>query len=331
MRVQDVIDYIRFKRKFDLLGVFAFLKLLFYKLQGKKLILINSAAGLGDYLWIRNYFELIKNSKEYRNSAIILLATERWMSFAKELDKQNIDLFINFHNPHRPLFTESFLLRAFKFDIFLTFFPKMHCYQGINSFVTADKHIDAETFLEESFANKFYESRHNLIVSQLVDVPNDFKHTLPIVTEGRKPNGSYAVLVPEGFAMGELSVEQLSLIVDKLDSDYEMSVILLGLKRHEKMFSKLKKIVKNNQRLLNGCGKYKEIDLLEIIDGASLVITPNTSIYHMALQLNKKTICLTKNAPMALDFEAKDIKYIVTEGELKEISPEEILDTMEKI
>ena len=77
------------------------LKILKFKLTGKKMILINEAAGLRDYLWVRNYFKVLKNHPKYSKYKIVFLATERWLDFAKDMDSDYVDIFIPLDNPYK--------------------------------------------------------------------------------------------------------------------------------------------------------------------------------------------------------------------------------------
>ncbi|MDD3237536.1 MAG: hypothetical protein PHV37_05505 [Candidatus Gastranaerophilales bacterium] len=331
MRVQDIIDYMRFKRRFDLMGIFSFLKLLICKFQKKELILINAAAGLGDYLWIRNYFKLIKESPQHKNSAIILLATERWLRLSKKIDNGYVDIFMNFHNPNMALFTETFLLRCFKFDTYINFFPEGNLHKEINKYATSNNKITCDIVDQKGYTNEFYQKRNDLIMSQFVDIPQNFKHELPIIDNASETSKDYIVLVPAGFAMGELSDEQLKTITDFVDEKFRYAVLLLGLKNHKPVAKRLKKIVNNPKNLINGCGKFYEYELPSILEGAKLVITPNTATYHMALMLDKNIICFSKENPMSLDFEKNNVEHIISDKEISDIPSQKIVDLINKM
>jgi ADP-heptose:LPS heptosyltransferase len=60
----------------------------------KKNILLIRLDAIGDYVLFRNYIEILKKSKKYKNYKITLIGNIAWKNLAEELDSQFIDEFI---------------------------------------------------------------------------------------------------------------------------------------------------------------------------------------------------------------------------------------------
>lgn len=131
---------------------------LLYFIKKEKIILINEAAGLGDYLWVRNYFKLIKNDDKYKNYKIALCATERWLDFAMDMDSDYVDIFLPFKNPYKPKILELIPLIIFKFEVFINFRASSKNWETITNTVSSKT-----TYTDRIFRN------NNLIYPNLYD------------------------------------------------------------------------------------------------------------------------------------------------------------------
>ena len=148
------------------------LKLIFrfsiYKLHGRKIIIINEASGLGDYLWIRPIFRLLKESHEYKKSAIVLLGTERWKEFALKFDSDYCDDFIFFDDPHNPKPRELIALKLFTYEYFINFRHNFNQWENLNKSIKSSKEY-YNTSIERDNLNEIYKTRFKNIIEQIFD------------------------------------------------------------------------------------------------------------------------------------------------------------------
>ena len=299
-------------------------KILLYKIKKEKIIVINEAAGLGDYIWVRSYFKLIKNNEKYKDHKIFMLTTKRWTDFAKDFDSEYVDMFLPFKDPYAPKFAELLPLRLINADIFINFRANQNYWDKINNTVNAQIIID-----NQNITNKegFYSERYNAIISQLLPIPSDWHHSLNYKTKVKKDYGDYILLVLSGYTEGKLTLHQLKIIINELLKKYNYPIMLLGQKKDSKTYNTLA-TAGLKAHLINGCNKFKTYELPYIVDKAKLVITPNTSTLHMAILLNKKTLCF--NSSMKHLYQSENITYITSSERISTINDDTIIEAIQK-
>lgn len=307
-------------------------KILIYKLFRRKTIVINEAGGLGDYLWVRNYFKVIKSSNLYKDYKIIFCATKRWVEFAKRLDSNYVDVFLSFQNPYKPGFIEILALKLFKFDIFLNFRESFNQWKILTNSVKSVIKLTDKQYRNFDF---FYPNNYNVIFSQLITLPNNFKHKLPINNEPKIIDKDYCVLNVGGYSQGSLTLEQLDCIIDNiLINNNNLKILVLGTKNDIEKFKILHDKYRHN--LLPGCGDYKTIELLNLINNAKFIVTVNTSIWHFAIQLHKPHIVFSIEENWIYDLLNTDyitsnkIKYIVNKESINHISETYIANSLKE-
>ena len=307
------------------------LKLIFYKFSAQKTIIINEAAGLGDYLWVRSYFKLLKTSEKYRNYKIIFCGTKRWKDFAQKVDSKYVDIFLFFKDPYKPKFLEIFLLKMFKFDIFVNFRAASKQWDIISNTVKAQNVYTNKLNFPE---NAFYDTRNKIVMSQIIDIPSDFKHTLDYgnLKPRLKLKQPYIIIVFGGYTEGYLSKEQICSIINEIYKNYNGCILLLGTKMDKKRYDRICNSVPSElkEKLICGCGVFKESELPYVIDKADFVITTNTSIWHFAILLNKKGICFSHNQKWI--YHRTDLfQYLTADKNISDIKSREICDAIKQL
>ena len=301
------------------------LKILFYYIKKKKLILINEAGGLGDYLWVRSYFEVIKQSEKYKDYKLVFCGTKRWRDFALKYDSKNVDAWLFFNNPYNPKSLEYFCCFFVIFNIFVNFRLSQYQWAKFSNSVKAKK-----IFGDNNAKQGFYIDRNNSIITQLLELPNNFKHSLPLLKNTKiKLPEKYIVLVPSGYSMGELTKEQLNSISNSLYNKYKLPILFLGEKRNLHIYKELKSKLNCNIPLINCCNKIKESELPSIINNATLIVTPNTSIYHIALLRNKPCICFLIKDNNFIKTRTDLVLYICDDKSIQNIAIETIQKELE--
>ncbi len=136
------------------------------------------------------------------------------------------------------------------------------------------------------------------------------------------------MLVLGGYSEGKLTIHQLKLIIDELLKKYNYRIMLLGMKKDSKTYKALATAGLKDY-LINGCNMFKTKELPYIVDKARLVITPNTSTLHMAILLNKKTLCF--NSMMKHLYHSENINYIESSDGISKIKDNEIIKAIQQL
>ena len=93
--IRDLISILFALFVFIIDSIFAFL----YKkntnsIKCNRLFLVIHQAGIGDYILFRNFIEIIKNSKKYKEYKITLLGNIDWKDIAENLDYEYVEKYI---------------------------------------------------------------------------------------------------------------------------------------------------------------------------------------------------------------------------------------------
>ncbi len=253
-----------------------------YRITKRKLVVITTGSGgVGDYLWIRNYFPLLK-AKGYK---VILIAMAHWEEIVVAFDKNNIDVVRYFESCLSPKKIESIYFKLFKADVYLCFRRKC-----IADFVKSKQIYSDEKSI---YDNSFYEEKNNNTFKLFLPLPDDFKHKLPIIEPTQEKNSiikhPFVVLVEGGNTQGKLSDNQLISIAKHLT---EKGYYILFNGNYDRICSLFDNVICS--KIIDG-SLFTFPQYTYIVNEASFVVTVNTSIYHFAVQLKKTCVAISCN------------------------------------
>ena len=253
------------------------------KLKREPIVVVTTESeGLGGYLWIRNYYRVIKEHFSKRGCCIILLGMANWEEFVRTVDDEQLDIFRPFESCDSHKLVERLFFRLFRADYYIDF----------RTIYLADIVRAKHKILGNGFqkAQCFYGEANNATFQQWMALPSDFHHTIPLhevdATWMHKP---YVVLVEGGFTQGKLSDAQLQAITQHLlDKDYV--VFFNG------NISRLRSLLPeaSHPSLIDGY-QYPLHQYGTIVKGCCFVVTPNTLLYHYAIQLDKPCVVMSAN------------------------------------
>ena len=292
------------------------LKILLYKITFKKIICINTASGLGDYLYVRSYFKYIKQNNMTRDCKLVVLVTERWKDFAKKFDSKYVDIFFSFSNPHNPKQsykdkTECFLLKLIKFDYCVNFYLKHPLWKDLNSYIRSKKNYYEAPNIN---SHDFWAINNNKIFNQFLELPENFKHSIDIYNSKQLDKFKmlkYAIIVPSGCSFGEMTYSQIKISIKYLIEKQNLKVLLLGVGMSN-LYKKLcsdEELYKYNDLLINGMNIYKSYEIPFLIKYCQFILTPNTANYHIAYMLNIPMVALSQPIYSTI---YKDTKNVIT-------------------
>ena len=278
-------------------------------------VLTTESGGLGDYLWFRSYYSVIRKHYATRKSRLIVIGMRQWVPLVYDWDCEpktdHFDIYRSFESPDNPLKVESVFFRLFKADVYVDFRAR-----HLKQLVKTNEHYYGLGFRE---LKQYYESANNAVISQWFQLPDGFRHKPPLLSisdlkrqgELQKP---YVVVVEGGNTQGKLSDKQISDIVELIISkgynvfyngDYKRLLSILNSK-----FSTL------NSQIIDGY-KYPLKEYPTIVAQSKFVVTVNTFIYHLAIQLEKPVVVISANEYESIKLDAKN-QAIVFNKELQE-------------
>ena len=256
-------------------------------------VLTTESGGLGDYLWFRSYYNAIREHYAPKRCRIIVIGMCQWHQLAYDWDaypqSNHFDIYREFESPDNPHAIESMFFRLFRVDIYVNY---RACY--LKDMVKAPKTYFGLGFRREK---QYYEAANNAVMGQWFRLPIGFKHRpplLPIVDNSRleELRGPYVVVVEGGNTQGKLSIEQTLAIVEYIQShgfniffngDYQKLIAALG-----------SQLATGSSRVIDGY-QYPLAEYPTIVSNSIYVVTVNTFVYHLAIQLSKPVVVISAN------------------------------------
>lgn len=278
-------------------------------------VLTAESGGLGDYLWFRSYYSVISEHYKPKKCRIIVIGMQQWVPLVYEWDSDyktnHFDIYRSFESPDNPLKIESQFFRLFKADVYVDFRARY-----LKQLVKAKEHYLGLGFRE---TKQYYETSNNAMINQWFPLPNSFHHKpplLPIADTLRKEalQMPYVVVVEGGNTQGKLSDEQILAIVKH--------IITKGYKifyngDYKKLLSTLNsKLSTLNSQIIDGY-QYPLKEYPTIVAQSQFVVTVNTFIYHLAIQLEKPVVVISANEYESIKLDAKN-QAIVFNKELQQ-------------
>lgn len=278
-------------------------------------VLTTESGGLGDYLWFRSYYSVIRKHYSPKICRIIVIGMRQWIPLVYEWDDNqttdHFDIYRSFESPDNPLKVESVFFRLFKADVYVDFRAR-----HLKQLVKTNEHYYGLGFRE---MKQYYESANNAVISQWFQLPDGFRHKPPLLSisdlkrQGELQN-PYVVVVEGGNTQGNLSDKQISdivkLIVSKgynvfYNGDYKRLLSILNTQLSTLIF-----------QIIDGY-QYPLKEYPTIVAQSQFVITVNTFIYHLAIQLEKPVVVISANEYESIKLDAKN-QAIVFNKELQE-------------
>ena len=286
-------------------------KVLLAKLRGKALVVVTTESeGLGGYLWARGYYDLIREHYQGR-CCIVLLGMANWEEFVRTVDEDQVDIFRPFESCDSHKLIERLFFKLFRADLYIDF--RAIC---IPHLVKARRRILGAGYKAE---NCFYREANNHTISQLLTLPEGFRHQLPLhPVEADWMGEPFVVLVEGGFTQGKLTDEQLLAVGEHLiEKGYR--IFFNGDKRR----LPLKGVIDGYQYPLH--------QYATIISRCAFMVTPNTLLYHYAVQLSKPCIVLSANELLTLDQQKPDQIILYSTTPISQIPSADIVAAIEDL
>ena len=292
-------------------------------------VLTTESGGLGDYLWFRSYYSAIREHYAPAKCRIIVIGMRQWEPLAIGMDSSfksnHFDLYRSFESPDNPLRIESLFFKLFRTDVYVDFRAR-----HLQDLVNAKKCYFGKGFRE---AKQYYETANNNVINQWFSLPNNFKHKPAILQIADKERylaleKPYVVMVEGGNTQGKLSDEQtLSIIKEILYQGYD--IFFNGDYKHLKNTLFEQNFGNETSRIIDGY-TYPLAEYPYVVAQCQYVVTVNTFIYHLAIQLEKPCIVLSANEYESIKLDASN-QIILFNSKMQQALENQSLDSYKPI
>lgn len=265
-------------------------------------VITTESGGLGDYLWFRSYFDAIREHFAPRKCRIIVVGMRQWEPLALGLDNDkrsnHFDIYRSFETPDHPLKIESVFFKLFRADVYVDFRAK-----HLQNLVNTKRQFFGKGFRE---SKQYYETVNNAVINQWFSLPANFKHTPPLPPVADKSRNDalekpYVVVVEGGNTQGKLSKEQIQTIIKAVISQ-GYNIFFNG--DYKKLSTNLTLDIKHQTSDIIDGYTYPLKEYPTVVSKCQYVVTVNTFVYHLAIQLEKPCIVLSANEYESIKMDA---------------------------
>ena len=327
--IRDLISILFALFVFIIDSIFAFL----YKkntnsIKCNRLFLVIHQAGIGDYILFRNFIEIIKNSKKYKEYKITLLGNIDWKDIAENLDYEYVEKYIWIDSNK---FRKNLVYRYNKFKEILANSNKVVICPTYSRSLSSDnivKVLSAKNKIgsigdcsnikiwQKKISDKYYTKlipqkkgllfefyRNKEFFENLLETKLDIKKTF-IKLKNKKmgfglPQNYVVLFVGARARFRKWDVKNFVKIAKYIKKKYNLDIILCGgstdiedVNEFQKYF--FKDSIKYKQGdYIDLVGKTSLIDLIYVISNGNLMIANETSAPHFAVALGINTLVIS--------------------------------------
>ncbi len=282
-----------------------------------KTMLIVRLEAIGDYIHFRNFLPFVRNSKKFRDYKITLCGNDIWKDLAESYDKEFVDEFIwinrnkltsdsayrksilsqinnkRFEYAVQPNYSREFLwgdsiIRASCAKFRMGSKGDMANDLGVLKWIS-DKWF---TMLIHKNAEQVFEfNRNKIFLEELLEEPIPVKK--PVFNLSAKERKDYITLFPgAGEKIKQWSTKNFALWVLEFRRSYLNPIYICGSANDYYLGEEIIKYSGNVPGLINHCGQTNLPQLIEFIQSTALLITNDSSAFHIGAAIDTPTICL---------------------------------------
>lgn len=292
------------------------------EIESKSLLLIRLDA-IGDYVLFRNFIEVLKNNKQYKDYNITLLGNIAWKSIAIEFDSNFIDKSIwldknrfNKDLVYRYKKLNEITRRGYEIVLSPVYSREFFCVDTLVKQIYAKEKIGS--LGELSNIKKWQKSISDNYYTKLVPAKNElmfefsrnkefFKNLLQVNIDIRKPTinlkpksldfdlpKNYVILfIGAGASFRRWDVEKFAIISNYLREKYNYQTVLCGGPDDIELAKEFAKHASGDY--LDLVGKTSLLDFLTVIYNGNLMVANETSAPHFAVALEMTKIFVISN------------------------------------
>lgn len=282
----------------------------------EKSLLIVRTEAIGDYFHFRNFLKYVKESYRYKNYKITLCGNVMYKDIAEHFDRQYIDDFIWIHRKeftenksYREKMLSEINSRNFHIAIQPNFSREFLIGDSIVRASAARERIGAkgdttnDILLFKLIADSWYTELKNIpekniwefdrnksFFEQVLDTKIDL--AAPLLEYPTQLKEDYMVFFPgAGEKIKQWPKNNFAELASRIVNKHSLKIKICGSSQD---FELAESILdgKNNNRIENLCGKTSLVELIDIISKCKILITNDSSAFHIGACLKTETICL---------------------------------------
>ncbi|MGE5859607.1 MAG: glycosyltransferase family 9 protein [Ignavibacteria bacterium] len=340
-------------RRFLLL-LFSFIKYLYYSLinpfikssaskAGSKTLLIIKLDEIGDYILFRNFLKYFKFSEEFKDYMITLCGNIAWKELFDFLDKDYVDFsfWVKKKSFARNLFYRRKILNS---AAGYPYHTVLNCSQSRNFFIDdafiktvyAENKYGCTTDLSSQFkwqkklSDNYYSKLINVNEKHIFDfhrnrefISSILKAEIPeFLPKIEKSNLVSERIVNEKYAAFYLAgrknykiwrINSFLKAARYLKEKYNLKIVLIGSSEDKKLSAEFENNF-DKEAVINYTAKTSLVEIIEILNYASIMISNDSGLPHIAAALNTKLIVLVNGTHFGRFFpypdDAQNVKAI---------------------
>lgn len=307
----------------------------------EKIILVIKTDAIGDYILFRNFLEVLRYNPEYKNYKLVFCGNVAFKNIAENLDKTFVDEFIWID---RKLFSKNTNYRKSIFQKINSLKAEITLQPGYSrEFLISDSLAKASgakqiiayrgdnaneikmfTWLSDFFYTKLYSEVKDLIFEfdrnkLFFELFLKEKISLSLPSLPKISNSligkKYAVLFPgAGEKIKQWCPKNFALMANYIFTNYGFEIKICGTSEDQKLADEIISELNEDVAFENLCGKTDLMELIALIQNANLLLTNDSSAFHIAACSGTQTLCLSMGrhygrfAPYPFNF--KHISYV---------------------
>jgi ADP-heptose:LPS heptosyltransferase len=280
----------------------------------KKELLVIKVDSIGDYIIFRNFLKSLKESKKFRDYKLILLGNVWYKEFAEYFDRGIVDEFI-WVDLHQIKYPKEFTrlvkrLRSARYeyaispvyssaiedvrllalcgarykilhkgdDLHLSVKARAKYTAGAHVIDTGDR-SDFEFYRYHDFFQKLLGEELKIKDSH-IEMPASEDRTI-LICPGANSD------------LRKWPADMFAKLIDRIQNEYPGHTFhIVGSAGDRNMGDDIMHSC-SHKDVYNDCGKFDLVELTKSIAGCGLFISNDTGPYHIAMALNKKTVCIS--------------------------------------
>lgn len=297
---------------------------------------------INDYIIFRNYIEIVKNSKKYKDYKILLIGNAEYKDFAKSLDGELVDKFIwiNKNNYRNFPFYRSFILNeinSLKIDVLIspTYSRDIQWVDNIVKSVNIPEIIGSSgDATNMSMSEKIEADNHYTKLIQQSDLPmfefDRYKEFFEALLEEKISLSAPKVDVKEVdetrlvafFPSADesricWSVENFAKLAELIQEKYGYKVCIMGSKKDKKLAKNIIKLSKAD--LIDMTGKVELKALPQYLKKMQFIVANDNMGLHLGSAIAVKTLCVSNGNfyPRYVNYSNDDLVQVVLPEEVK--------------
>jgi ADP-heptose:LPS heptosyltransferase len=281
----------------------------------KTLLLIKTEA-IGDYILFRNFIEQVKKSERFAGYRLILIGNELWKDMALAFDASFVDeciwinrnSFVKNSNYRKQILRQvnelqvEYAVQANYSREFLIGDALVHASQAKYRIGSKGDRLN-EWPIFKNIADEWFTSlwdvndgvvfefeKNKVFFEKLTETKIDLN--LPAIAVSKALKAQYIICFPgAGEQIKQWPIDKFANVLKQLDAEFHLPILICGSAKEFEMGEQIKKALPSVS-ISNECGKTSLPELCEAIANAQLLLSNDSSAFHIAAAVQTPVVCV---------------------------------------